>query len=1250
MDKKLPELKAEAKRLGLKRYSRLKKAELINLLTRNSSPILDEEIPEIDSEILKPTKYIKPRIDEDEVKRKKEIRELEEMLGLRRRRIIPEIKVWTPKEEKLQRKIRKIKEINRRRLRITETASALRGFTRQFRIEGIPRHAPREFMQIARRDILKLMRENRQTRVRMILNCEMTRKELFSESTQILNTFFHSETVENLEGTDESAVFDRSIQTIEERIQNFNQRGSNWRFERVLSLDVHFTDFQPLRGSTFLPLPRKISRKKAVINMKNTDDQCFKWSVVRALNPVAKNSERITKELKDQSERLDWRGLKFPVKLDQIVIFEKFNPQISINVFGFEGVVYPLRLSKRKSEQRERSENEQTINLLLISDGEKQHYCLIKSLSRLLSSQVSGHQESNVFCLNCLNHFPNEEKLKIHEEYCLKNQTIKIEMPEKGSLVTFIHHNRSIKVPFVVYADFEAFTEEIPRSKQNEKFSFTQKYQRHKPSGFCFKIVCFDERYNQKPVLFRAESEDEDISAIFVEMLERDIKRIQEKFDFSKKMIFSPKDKDDFEKARVCWICRKEFGESKKQRDHCHFTGKYRGAAHVKCNLQFKKPKFTPVIFHNLSGYDAHLFVKNLGRTEGNIKCIPNNEEKYISFSKEIVVGEYKNKKGEKVEVKHEIRFLDSFKFMASSLESLVGNLGLEKLIETKKEFGEKVKLISRKGIYPYDYMNGINKFSEEKLPQKEKFFSKLNDCGISDEDYDHAQRIWKEFGMKNLGEYHDLYLKSDVLLLADVFEEFRNVCMENYSLDPAWYYTSPGLSWDALLKYSGVKLELLTDPDILLLFEKGIRGGISMISNRFGKANNKFMGEKYDPRSPSKFIAYLDANNLYGWAMMKPLPVGDFKWMNEKELGHWGDFPCILEVDLEYPRGLHDLHNDYPLAPERLKIGGVEKLIPNLWDKKKYIVHHENLKLYLELGLKVKKIHRGIKFREEPWMRSYIELNTSLRTKGKNDFEKDFFKLMNNSVFGKTMENIRNRVDVKLVNNRGAAEKLSAKPNFEKATIFDEGLVAIHMKRTKLTFNKPVYCGMAILDLSKTLIYDFHYGYILPKYGKNQKLLFTDTDSLCYEIETEDFYKDISGDVEKGFDTSNFPKDHPSGIQGKNKKVPGMMKDEAGGRIIEEFVGLRAKLYSYKMFEGKEEKKCKGIKKSVIKKNISHEDYKECLFSGASQMRKMNVIRSRRHEIFSETVNKIALSANDDKRIILEDKISTLSYGHYKI
>ena len=524
-----------------------------------------------------------------------------------------------------------------------------------------------------------------------------------------------------------------------------------------------------------------------------------------------------------------------------------------------------------------------------------------------------------------------------------------------------------------------------------------------------------------------------------------------------------------------------------------------------------------------------------------------------------------------------------------------------------------------------------------------------MNETHISDEDYDHARNVWEKFGLRNIGEYHDLYLKSDVLLLADIFEEFRSVCLENYQLDPAWYYTSPGLAWDAALKKTGVRLELLTDPDMFLMFEEGIRGGVSMITKRYGKANNPYMGKDFDKNSPTKYLAYLDANNLYGWAMCKPLPVGNFEWMSEEELKNWKNHSCILEVDLEYPEDLHDLHNDYPLAPERLKIKGVEKLIPNLGDKKKYIIHHESLKLYESLGLKIKKIHRGIKFREESWLEPYIMMNTKLRKNAKNDFEKDFFKLMNNSVFGKTMENIRNRVDIRLLNDRRKAEKLT-KPNFNHLTIFGENLISIHMKRTKLKFNKPVYCGMSILDLSKTLMYDFHYNYIKKKYEQKAKLHFTDTDSLCYEIETEDFYKDISKDVDQKFDTSNFEKDHISGIaSAKNKKVIGMMKDEAGAKIIKEFVGLRAKLYSYKMYEGKEEKKCKGIKKNVIRNKITHEDYKKCLFQAKTKLTKMNVIRSRAHNNYTEKINKIALSCEDDKRFILEDRIHTFALGHFK-
>ena len=658
------------------------------------------------------------------------------------------------------------------------------------------------------------------------------------------------------------------------------------------------------------------------------------------------------------------------------------------------------------------------------------------------------------------------------------------------------------------------------------------------------------------------------------------------------------------------------------------------------------------MVFHNLSGYDSHLFIKNLGFTAGNIDCIPNNEEKYISFTKNIETGSYMNKKGETKPIFYKIRFIDSLKFMNTSLDSLV-NILLEEAFNNLEKYytGDKLSLVKRKGVYPYEYMDSLERFKENKLPPKESFYSRLTGEDISDNDYEHALNVWDDFGMKTLQDCHDLYNVTDVLLLADVFENFRNICMENYKLDPAHYFTAPGLTWDACLKMTDAKLELLTDIDMLLMIEKGIRGGVSMISNRYGRANNKYMGKSFIDTMLSIYITYLDANNLYGWAMSKPLPTHGFKWMKVDELETWELHSCILEVDLEYPKSLHDLHSNYPLAPEQIEVNKVPKLIPNLGDKKKYILHYENLKQCLRLGLKLTHTHRGIKFKESPWLEKYIILNTKLRTQAKNEFEKDFFKLMNNSVFGKTMENIRNRVDIKLVNNKKQAEKLSAKPNFKHCNIFSEDLVAIHMKKTKLVFNKPVYLGMCILDLSKTLMYDFHYNYIKQKYGAKAKLLLTETDSLMYEIQTEDFYKDISGDVKDRFDTSDYPPNHPSGIpSGFNKKVLGMFKDEVNGRYIEEFVGLRAKLYSYKMFEGEESKKCKGVKKSVVKKSITHEDYKNCLFTGKKQLRKMNIIRSHMHEVYTEEVNKVALCSDDDKRYILEDGINTLALGHYRI
>ena len=437
----------------------------------------------------------------------------------------------------------------------------------------------------------------------------------------------------------------------------------------------------------------------------------------------------------------------------------------------------------------------------------------------------------------------------------------------------------------------------------------------------------------------------------------------------------------------------------------------------------------------------------------------------------------------------------------------------------------------------------------------------------------------------------------------------------------------------------------------MLMMFEKGRTGGISHISKRYASANNKYMKD-FDESKPSTFIQYLDANNLYGWAMSQKLPTGGFKWMNvnkskvlellEKKDTNQG---FIFEVDLDYPKSLWDSHNDYPLAPEKIKIDRIDKLICSFLPKKHYVLHYKNLKQDLKEGMILKKVHRGIKFYQKLWMEPYIRKNTDLRKDVKNAFEKDFFKLMNNSVFGKTIENIRKRQNVILVDDRKLANKLSSKPNFDRATIFDENLIACHMKKTEVYFNKPIYVGQAILDLSKTLMFDFHYNYIRKKYNNKAELLFTDTDSLMYLIQTEDFYLDIKKDINKKFDTSDYYENYPSGIKtGVNKKVIGKFKDEAAGKQITHFVGLRPKLYTFKVEEKGETRKAKGVKKNVIKKSLSFDDYKKCLFTEDELMKKMNIIRSQNHEIFSMTVNKVALSANDDKRLICPNKINTLA------
>ena len=330
------------------------------------------------------------------------------------------------------------------------------------------------------------------------------------------------------------------------------------------------------------------------------------------------------------------------------------------------------------------------------------------------------------------------------------------------------------------------------------------------------------------------------------------------------------------------------------------------------------------------------------------------------------------------------------------------------------------------------------------------------------------------------------------------------------------------------------------------------------------------------------------------------------------------------------------------------ISIGLVHKLIPTLGNKEKYILHYRNLQLYINLGLNVTKVHRVLEFNQSPWLKQYIDFNTDKRNNANNAFEKDFFKLMNNSVFGKMMENIRKRVDVRLVTDENKLLKLASKPTYVSSKIFNENLVAVHKIKETLTLNRSAYVGMCILDLSKTLMYDFHYKYIKEKYGEKAKLLFTDTDSLTYEIEAMDVFKDFWKNKDK-FDNSDYPESSPY-FDKTNKKVIGKFKDESAGVPICEFVGLRSKMYSYVKDNDKGGKTAKGIKKNVIKNDITHENYRDTLFNNDQMYHKMKTIRSENHQLGSYEINKVSLSCFDDKRYIHEDGITSYAYGHKNI
>ena len=826
---------------------KLSKSQLINLLLKQDK---------------KPVPIAAPRTKKPADKSKKSVKELVDYFE--RKRLPSPPSEWLEEIEQLNKPVpapRTKKPVPAPRTKIEQTDKALKGFTKSYEINIKNNKDPLVQLQNTRKAVANHI-ENILISMKGLKFAETLivtfEKKIGREERLFKTAYFNSQPQTITNDTQIELALSLSKQQILNKIAVWISEGSGWTLQSVDNHYINIVKYEPMKGSSYIKLPAELRNSaKSLIHLKNEDNQCFRWCHIRFLNPQDKYPQRIKKVDKQYIENLDYSGIEFPVTTKQYNKIEKQN-EININVFGNEDKQpYPIYVSKEKYEN--------CMNLLLITENQNTHYVLIKDFNKFMYNQTK-HKERKHFCMHCLQCFSCEKVLINHKENCIQvNGTQAIKMPTKdNSILKFNNFHKQLAVPFVIYADFEAITEKIHGCQPNNDKSYTEAYQKHVDISYGYKIVCcYDDKYTKPVQIHRGEKA---VYKFMEAMLEevKYCKKIMKK-EFTKPLRMTKDDEEKFQKANKCHICDKKYTEKDiRVRDHCHITGQYRGSAHQDCNLNFRLTDKIPVIFHNLRGYDSHFIMQEIGEIvkkhtytnkkgeeiQMNINAIPNNMEKYMAF----MLG-------------YHLTFIDSFQFMSSSLEKLVSNLPKESLKYTSQIFkNEKLDLMSKKGIYPYDYIDSFDKFNE-KLPTKEDFFSIMNNEHITNKDYKHAQNVWDTFNLNNMGEYHDLYLKSDILLLADVFENFRKTCLQYYKLDPCHYFTSPGVSWDAMLKMTDIKLELMTDIDMFQFIEKGMRGGISYIANRYGKANNKYM-KTYDEKEPSKYIMYLDANNLYGWAM----------------------------------------------------------------------------------------------------------------------------------------------------------------------------------------------------------------------------------------------------------------------------------------------------------------------------------------------------------------------------------------------
>lgn len=1094
--------------------------------------------------------------------------------------------------------------------------------------------------------------------------------------------------------------FDETTTTITQNVENYLKNSSGHIIDSFKFVEVSlatFNRFSKLKGWGPCPLPDELKNKKAVLSVISPNGLCFKYAVLAAkFHDRFTSKEATNYHNYDRFEEFNFSSISFPASPREAATqFQNKNPRYCLNIFLYsnedeesEKLQCIFRPSPHKANGRT------LINLLLFNLGKAQnadymhcHYLPILNLDRLLNESGERRQ----FCNRCLRPFyTHRVSLEKHMQECYQGSKVTKELlPPEGTKISFTNQRNKLSPNFCIYADFESLIVD------NDSPILENKHVPH-AAGFLVKAnqMLKDCPLADKYFYFKGEKCIEK----FREKL-HDIS--QQIYEFNcqhanKVICMTPEDEETFQQAANCYCCGIELENDVKVRDHCHTSGTFRGAACISCNSRLRSFSRTiPVIFHNFQGYDCHLLLKYGNFENKHLHVLARNSENYISLTwsfpaKQHPITERKKKKKKK-QVIINVKFIDSYQHLSMNLAGLAANLETLPNAECMKKSYPNVDddILSRKGFFPYEYANSTQRLSETCLPAHENFFSSLSGENISRKDYDHALRAFQKFGCQNIEAYMLCYLELDVRLLADVFEQYREMCLKEFGLDSVNYITLPSFVWDAAFSSCGVELDALSDLDMYQAFERGIRGGSVFVNRHYVSANCREMGSSYDPTSPLEYILPIDANNLYGAALSAKLPHSNFHFLENPEsfdvnsVDIDGEYGYFVICDLEYPPEIHDRTAQFPLAPEPLsanislftpymnqqwsrltelrgtgtKFSGTEKLMLTQFNKQEYGIHFSLLQFYLKLGLKITKIHNVVAFRQEAIFEDYISRNSSRRKEATNDFQKDFWKLMNNSLFGKTMEDVRKRVNLRLATNAKRCEQLVRKPEHIGFQIFTEHLSAHTLAKTKVELCKPIYIGQCVLDISKLIMYRLWYETLAPEIisslspGASLEICASDTDSFFLDVKNLDVPNVLLPYLkDKGvLDTSNYPMDHLL-YSSKYKAQLGCIKDESAGGLILEAIFLKPKLYSLLgSLPEQSKKRAKSIAKAVLKNEVSHMDYLDAYVQQTEKSAICRRIGSKRQQVYTVATYKRALSFFDDKRSWVTENTS-LPFGHYSL